>query len=129
MVQRDTLLSNTYAILWISTSHANGRAIRLYASMDGQPVGTYPNALHQQRRGSIDLLCNSTHRFGNGEYRYDRHWRHPLAGHRQYGDNIDWNLCFPSLYHYEQRLFADIQRQLNIAQLNAAYPPRHIFRL
>ena len=55
--------------------------------------------------------------------------RHPMVGCRQYGDNNRRNLCFSSFYHDEQCLFADVKRQLNIAQLNATYPSWYIFCL
>ena len=129
MVQCDTILSDTLAVLRLRASYANGCAVWLYVSMDGQPMDTHPDALYQQRYGSAPLLRYPATRLGHGESRCYRHKRHPMVGCRQYGDNYYRNLCFSSLNNNEQCLFANVQWQLNIAQLNATHPARNILGL
>ena len=109
LVQCDTLFSDTHAILWIYSSYANGCAVWLYVGLDRQSVGTYTDALHQQRHGSNPLFRGTARGLEYRRNGYYRHKRHPVVGYRQYSDNNYWNLCFSSFDNDEQCFFADVE--------------------
>lgn len=129
MDNRHHLLGDTLSVLRLYPPHALGCRLRLRAGMVGQSVAADADALHQQCPCGHPLFHSAQGRLGHKQYGRLRHGRH-MVGRRvepHIGSGRD---LFAAAFHYdEQRLLANVGRQLNVAQLQAAHPAWDIFFL